>query len=300
MIVLSVKGDEVMDLQSLAERSSPLAGPGVQPDGLEQEALELRRDIVHVLHHTGGGHYGGCLSVIDLLLVLYRKVLRIDPQRPQDPLRDRLVLSKGHAALALYAVLRRVGYFSDELTTYADMDSRLEGHPDMLALPGIDFSTGSLGQGLSVGVGMAHALKRSGQQVWVVLGDGECQEGQVWEAAMLASMCGLKNLHVVLDHNQCQEWGWNQVAAATPPPIQQVADKWAAFGWRVWECDGHDLDALQQVFNAMLHDEVERPSIIIANTVKGRGVSICEADPKRFHCDAATPLEHLQMVGDLA
>lgn len=276
-------------------------GPCVQTDSLPlaEESLMLRREIVHALHATGGGHYGGCLSVIDLLLTLYRRTLRVDPRDPRDPARDRLILSKGHAALALYAVLRRLGFFDQPLASYADFASPLEGHPDMLTVPGVDFSTGSLGQGLSVAVGMAHALRHSNQRVWVVLGDGECQEGQVWEAAMLAGMCGLGNLHVVVDHNCRQEWGWNLPDGGSAAPVLQAVEKWEAFGWRVIECDGHDFASLQAAIDWSCVDAAV-PSVVIAQTVKGRGVSLCEADPKRFHCDVATLEEHIQMLGDLA
>ncbi|TXH76027.1 MAG: transketolase [Lysobacteraceae bacterium] len=258
---------------------------------LQAEALDLRIDIVEALYATGGGHYGGCLSVIDLLLVLYRRQLRVDPAQPRDPLRDRLILSKGHAALALYAVLRRLGYFETPLTRYAELGSPLEGHPDMLALPGVDFSTGSLGQGLSVGVGMAHALRGGDQRVWVVLGDGECQEGQVWEAAMLGAMCRLGRLHAVIDHNRHQEWGWGE----DMPPVPALAEKWRAFGWRVFECDGHDHGAFEAAIAAATA-AADAPSVIIADTIKGRGVPLCEADVRRFHCDAASAEEHRMMI----
>ncbi len=284
-----------------ATRPLPLEAARVQAATLPlaEEALALRRDIVHALYTTGGGHYGGCLSVIDLLLTLYRHTLRVDPRVPRDPARDRLILSKGHAALALYAVLRRLEFFDQPLASYADFASLLEGHPDMLTVPGVDFSTGSLGQGLSVAVGMAHALRHSGQRVWVVLGDGECQEGQVWEAAMLAGMCGLGNLHVMLDHNRCQEWGWELPDGSSAAPILQTVEKWAAFGWRVMECDGHDFASLQAAIDWSCAGTA-LPSVVIAQTTKGHGVSLCEADPKRFHCDAATLEEHIRMLGDLA
>lgn len=275
---------------------SPHAGPGVQRGHrpLAIEALELRLDIVEALYATGGGHYGGCLSVLDLLLGLYRGVLRVDPAQPRDPRRDRLILSKGHAALALYAVLRRLGYFDTSLSRYAELGSPLEGHPDMLALPGVDFSTGSLGQGLSVGVGMALALRGGQQRVWVVLGDGECQEGQVWEAATLGAMCALDRLHVVVDHNRQQEWGWGSGA----PPMPALIEKWRAFGWRAFACDGHDPAAFAAAVEAATAPDTG-PSVIVADTVKGRGVPACTADPMRFHCDAMDEAEHRAAVEHL-
>ncbi len=269
------------------------------PMPLAEEAALLRRDIVEALYATGGGHYGGSLSVIDVLLTLYRRQLRIDPAAPRDPARDRLILSKGHAAIALYATLRRLGYFADPLAGYASLDSPLEGHPDMTRLPGVDFSSGSLGQGLSVGIGMALAGKATDQRVWVVLGDGECQEGQVWEAAMLAAQAELGHLHVVVDHNRYQEWGWHGPVAEPPPPIDRLVEKWHAFGWRVREVDGHDFAALEPTFREVGASDDARPSVVIAHTVKGKGVAMIEADPMRFHCDAVTAAEHATILGSL-
>lgn len=260
---------------------------------LRDEARLLRRDIVDALYRTGGGHYGGSLSVIDLLLTLYRRQLRISPAAPRDPGRDRLILSKGHAAIALYAVLHRLGYFDEPLDHYASVGSRLEGHPDMTRLPGVDFSSGSLGQGLSVAIGAALALRGTGQRVWVVLGDGECQEGQVWEAAMLAAQRGLDHLYAVVDHNCFQEWGWGGA------PVPAIADKWRAFGWRVREVDGHDVDALEAAYAAMTQT-AGAPSLLVAHTVKGKGVPMIEAAPQRFHCDAVTDDEHAAIVESLA
>lgn len=268
--------------------------------GLTQEARLLRRDIVETLHHIGGGHYGGALSVIDILLVLYRRCLRIDPAQPRDALRDRLILSKGHAAVALYAVLRRLGYFDAELSSYAGFDSILEGHPDMTRVPGVDFSTGSLGQGLSVGIGMALALRASGPAVWVVLGDGECQEGQVWEAAMLAATCKLDNLYAIVDCNRYQEWGWAATPADPHPlPVPDMAAKWSAFGWHVIECAGHDHGALLAAMQAARAVR-GRPCLILAHTNKGHGVPLVAAAPWRFHCETVTDEEHARMMESLA
>jgi transketolase len=274
---------------------------------LPEEAALLRRDIVEALYQTGGGHYGGSLSVIDLLLTLYRRELRVVPAAPRHPGRDRLILSKGHAAIALYAVLRRLGYFTDALGDYASFASPLEGHPDMTRLAGVDFSTGSLGQGLSVGIGAALAVRSTGPRVWVVLGDGECQEGQIWEAAMLAAQVRVGNLHVVVDHNRFQEWGWNHpepgAAGATtpPPPIDRLVEKWDAFGWRVLEVDGHDFDALERVVrDAGRTEPCASPTVVVAHTVKGKGVSMIEADPMRFHCGAVTAAEHAEILRSLA
>jgi transketolase len=267
---------------------------------LRDEAALVRRDIVETLYQTGGGHYGGCLSVTDILLVLYRRFLRVNPEAPRHPQRDRLILSKGHASLAQYALLRRLGYFDAALSSYASFDSILEGHPDMTRVPGIDFSSGSLGQGLSVAIGMGLALRATDQTVWVVLGDGECQEGQVWEAAMLAAACRLDNVHAIVDCNQFQEWGWAPTAGDPhPPPVANMAAKWQAFGWHVAECDGHDSTALEQAC-AAARGWGGQPSVILAHTRKGKGVPLIEQAPWRFHCETVTEQEHATIMESLA
>lgn len=276
-----------------------MALPELQPVvGLEEEAQELRRTILEALFACGGGHYGGSLSVLDLILTLYRRHLRVSPDDPTDPERDRFILSKGHSAMALYAVLQRLGFFDQPLATYGEAGSPLEGHPDMTALPGIDFSTGSLGQGLSVGLGMALALRGRGPRVWVVLGDGECQEGQVWEAAMLAARCGADNLIAVVDANGFQEWGWAPDPGGKPEPVPELARKWAAFGWRVLEVDGHDHDALSVAFRRA-ETTRKQPCVVLARTVKGKGVPAVEADPVRFHCTTLDPDEHALLLRGL-
>lgn len=267
--------------------------PGTLP--LLDEASLLRRDIVEALYATGGGHYGGSMSVLDLLLTLYRRVLRTAPDAPDHPDRDRLILSKGHAAIALYAVLRRLGYRSGSLDTYGEAGSPLEGHPDMHTHPGVDFSTGSLGQGLSVGLGIALAVRERGARVWVVLGDGECQEGQVWEAAMLAARLGIDNLVAVVDANGSQEIGWTLSPGVEADPIPNQNAKWRAFGWKVVEVDGHDYEALEDAFTAASRAE-GRPVVVIARTTKGRGYAMLEADPVRFHCATLNPSEHQQLL----
>ncbi|MDY7091523.1 MAG: 1-deoxy-D-xylulose-5-phosphate synthase N-terminal domain-containing protein [Acidobacteriota bacterium] len=277
---------------------------------LAAEATELRREILQALYDCGGGHYGGTLSVLDLLLTLYRCQLRIFPDHPEDPHRDRLILSKGHAALALYAVQRRLGFYHHPLAGYGTATSPLEGHPDVAELPEVEFSTGSLGQGLSVGVGMALALReqqpeaapRSLPQVWVVLGDGECQEGQVWEAAMLAARLGLTNLTAVIDANGYQEYGW--APQGDPCPVPDLPAKLRAFGWRVTEVDGHDHGNLAQVFDQIITSSEEpgarSPAAVVARTVKGKGVPLAEADPLRFHCTTVTQEEHHRMLAGLS
>ncbi len=237
---------------------------------LADQALTLRRDIVSMLGRAGSGHTGGSLSCIDILTVLYFGVMRHDPQNPSWPQRDRFVLSKGHAAPAQYAALARAGYFPPEhLNTLRRLGSTLQGHPDMNKTAGIEVSTGSLGQGLSMACGMAAALPQ--QRIYTVLGDGECQEGQVWEAAMSAAHYQLGNLCAVIDHNGLQIDG----EVCQVMNINPLADKWQAFGWQVLSVDGHRYDELLQALEEAALEK-ERPTVIIARTVKGKGVSFTE------------------------
>lgn len=277
---------------------APPPPPPKSSDALAREAVELRRDIVNALFEAKGGHYGGSLSVLDALLTLYRTQLRTSPRRVRDPGRDRVILSKGHAAVALYAVLRRLGFSDAPLGEYGRLDSPFEGHPDMTVLPAIDFSTGSLGQGLSVGLGMALALRRRGPRVWVILGDGECQEGQVWEAALLAARLAVDNLTAIVDANGYQEWGGGHPAGGGAEPVPDLAGKWTAFGWRVLQVDGHDHEALAATF-ARAAATRGRPAMILSQTVKGKGVPLVEADPVRFHCTSVTNLEHAAILRSL-
>jgi transketolase len=247
-------------------------------DGLVEElrrrARGIRCDIVRMLEAAGSGHSGGSLSAVEIVTALYWRVLRIRPEDPAWPDRDRFVLSKGHAAPVLYAALAERGFFpAEELLTLRKLGSRLQGHPDMRKVPGVDASTGSLGQGLSVGLGMALAgrLDRRSYQVYVLLGDGECEEGQVWEAAMAAAHYRTGNLTAIVDHNGLQIDGpVTEVLSPLPLP-----DKWQAFGWAVTEVDGHDLAALLRAFDWASGVD-DRPAVIIAHTVKGRGVSFME------------------------
>ncbi|NPV07028.1 MAG: transketolase [Anaerolineae bacterium] len=251
---------------------------------LRQLALQIRRTIIEITTRAGSGHPSTSLSMVELLIPLYfGGVLRHDPQNPCWPDRDRFILSKGHGAPALYTVLAMRGYFSEDLLpTLRRIDSPLEGHPNMLRVPGLEASTGSLGQGLSLGVGHALAARVDGRgyRTYVMIGDGESQEGQVWEAAMAAGKFGLSNLTCILDHNGYQQTG----AVAEVMPIEPIAARWSAFGWHVIEIDGHDLE---QVFAA--YDEArsttDRPSLILARTVKGKGVRVIEQDVKqsRYH-----------------
>ncbi len=240
----------------------------------KQITKQLRVDIIRMIEAAGSGHPGGSLSVIDLLTVLYLKFLKHDPKRPDWADRDRLILSKGHACPALYAVMAYTGYFPKEnLMTLRKLGSSLQGHPDRLRLPGIEFSTGSLGQGLSVGLGMAMAAKldKKAFKTYVILGDGEIQEGQCWEALMAAPKFKLDNLVMILDHNNGQIDGHvNEVL-----PIDPMEDKLKSFGWEVSAIDGHDFAQIEKALS-QAQKAGQVPHAIIAKTVKGKGVSFME------------------------
>lgn len=259
---------------------------------LKSLARDMRVDIIRMIEAAGNGHPGGSLSVIDILTVLYWKFLKHDPKDPAWEERDRFVLSKGHACPALYAVMAKRGYFPhEELMTLRKLGSPLQGHPDRMRLPGIEFSTGSLGQGLSVAVGMALAAKmgKKGWKAYAVLGDGEMQEGQCWEAFMSAPKWKLDNLVMILDHNNGQIDGpVDQVMN-----IEPVTDKLKAFGWEVQAIDGHDLDAIEKAL-AAAQKAGGKPHAIVAKTIKGKGVSFMENNiawhgnaPKKDDADKA-------------
>jgi transketolase len=241
---------------------------------LAEKARTLRRHVVHLAADSPGAHVGGSMSAVEILTTLYFDgVLRIDPANPQAPDRDHLIFSKGHSSAAYYAALAEAGFFPvAELDTYKQTGSRLAGHPHT-GIPGVELATGSLGHGLPVGVGMAMAAAqdRSPSRVFVIVGDGECQEGSVWEAAMAAAHYKLDNLVVIVDRNGIQEDGPTEEIMALEP----FADKWRAFGWETAEVDGHDTGELGKVLHAVpLTDG--RPTVVIARTVKGKGLSFSE------------------------
>ena len=281
--------------------SGDKAKAGVCPtrtlDEMKATAKSLRRDIVTMIGNAGSGHPGGSLSAVEIATVLYFKVMRHKPQNPCWPERDRFILSKGHAAPLLYAVLAECGYIPhSELSTLRKINSRLQGHSDCHMLPGIEMTAGALGQGLSFAVGAALAgrLNKSGHRVYALLGDGECDEGQVWEAAMAAAHFKADNLTAIVDNNGLQIDGWNRDVMNLEP----FADKWRAFGWHVIETDGHDLEKLIAAF-----DEAKsikgQPSVIIAHTVKGKGVSFME-NVADFHGKAPNPAQVEQALKELA
>lgn len=240
---------------------------------LEQTACKVRIGIIEGVHAAKSGHPGGSLSIAEILTYLYFKEMNIDPENPKKPDRDRFVLSKGHAAPALYATLAERGYFSpDELLKLRHIGAMLQGHPDMKHIPGVDMSTGSLGQGISAAVGMALSSKHFGDNynVYTVLGDGEIEEGQVWEAAMFAANKGLSNLTAFIDLNNLQIDGTiDEVNSAKP-----VDKKFEAFGWHTITIDGNDFDAIEKALAEA--KTVDKPVAIIAETVKGKGVSYME------------------------
>jgi transketolase len=252
-------------------------------------STQARRLVLESVHNAGAGHVGGPLSAADLLVSLYFDVLNIDPRHPDWPDRDRFILSKGHSSIGLYAVLAMRGYFPiTELDTFDQIDSRLQGHPDMTKLPGLDMSTGSLGQGLSPGVGMALGARLRAKEfhTWVMLGDGEIQEGQVWEAAFVASRYDLDNLITILDYNRLPQFGWPSENGFTRDhPIDDPGAKFSAFGWNVVECDGHDHASIRTAFKEAL-GHAGAPTCIVAHTIKGKGVSFMEGD---FNWHAKAP-----------
>jgi len=240
---------------------------------LETRAKSIRRRIVTMISHAQVGHPGGSLSAADILTALYFHVLRVDPARPDWPERDRFILSKGHAATALYATLAERGFFPVEwLDTFGQINSRLQVHPDMHKVPGVEVSTGALGMGLSVGLGMALAAQADGlpTHVYVLLGDGENQEGQVWEAVMAGGHYRPPNLTAIVDYNKVQLVGLLSEVMELAP----LAEKWRAFGWQVLEIDGHDMSAIVGALEEARDDG--EPTVVIAHTVKGKGVSFME------------------------
>ena len=265
-------------------------------ESLEQTALECRRDIVRMVHHAGSGHPAGSLSAIDVLVVLYMKYMRVRTNEPHWHGRDMFFLSKGHCTPAYYAAMSARGFFPrEELMTFRDMHTRLQGHPSNLHLDCVDASSGSLGEGLSVANGAALAAKHDGMdsRYYVMLGDGEIQEGQVWEAAMSAAAFGLDNVCAILDYNKIQLDGpVNEVLS-----IGDVRAKWEAFGWNAIEINGHDIAAIDAAFESAMRFK-GKPSIIIAHTIKGKGVSFMENTAK-FHGLAPTDEELAQALEEL-
>jgi len=263
---------------------------------LSEVAMDLRRTVVEMIHRAASGHPGGSLSAAEIIAALYFHQLRIDPARPDWPERDRFILSKGHAAPLLYATLARRGFFPvEELATLRQLGSRLQGHPDRLKTPGVEMTAGFLGHGISIGVGLALAARLNGMdyRTYVLVGDGEIQAGVIWEGAMEAAKYRLSSLTAILDYNDVQLDG----PVHEIMPIAPVVDKWRAFNWAVIETNGHNM---RQVLEALdeatdIHD---RPTIIVANTTKGKGVSFME-NQSRWHGRAPNDEEYAQALAEL-
>ncbi len=263
---------------------------------LKEMAKKLRRHVITMTATAGSGHPGGSLSAADIITVLYFRVLRHNPENPQWPDRDRFILSKGHAAPILYAALAEAGYFPvSELTTLRKLDSRLQGHADRKCTPGVEMSSGSLGMGLSfaIGVALAARLDSKTYRTYVLLSDGECEEGQTWEAVLSAAHFKLDNLTAIVDCNGMQLSGWTRDIMNLEPFTQ----KWQAFGWHTLDIDGHDLNQILSGFQEA--EKIKgKPTIIIARTIKGKGVSFMENNVE-FHGKAPTGEEAERALKEL-
>ena len=265
-------------------------------EGLANIANDIRIGIIEQVYNANSGHPGGSLSCADILAVLYFNQMNIDPENPNAKGRDRFVLSKGHCAPALYATLARKGYFNKELLKgFRKVESNLQGHPDMKKVPGVDMSTGSLGQGLSAAVGMAigSKMEHEGYRVYCLLGDGELEEGQVWEAAMSASKNKLDNLCAIVDYNTLQIDGNVEEVAG----LIDIKEKFESFGFNVIEVNGHDIEALIHAFNSAKHQK-DMPSVIIARTIKGKGVSFMEGKAE-WHGKAPNQEQYEEAINEL-
>ncbi len=269
----------------------------LQNSDLKEIALQIRIDIIRSLAEAGSGHLGGSLGLADVFTALYFRALNHNPENPAWEDRDRLILSIGHVAPVLYTTLAHAGYFpKDELLTLRKFGSRLQGHPGKEhGLPGLELSAGSLGQGLSVAVGFAMAAKldKKSWKVYSVHGDGELQEGSIWEAAMSASHYKLDNLIAIIDRNGVQIDG----KTSEVMQIEPLADKWKAFGWCVLECNGHDFEDLINTFNKA-RQSINKPTVIIAHTIMGKGIKEIEGD-YRWHGKAPTKEEALRFIEEL-
>ncbi|PCI42193.1 MAG: transketolase [Rhodospirillaceae bacterium] len=251
---------------------------------LDERSFHLRAMVLDTLIVAGRGHPGPALSLIEIMRVLYDDVLNIRPNEPNWEDRDRCILSKGHGCLALYSILADKGYFPEEdLKTFCEFDSYLGGHPEYGKVPGVEASTGALGHGLSIGVGFALSARihKKDWRTFVIMGDGEINEGAVWEAAMAASKYELGNLTAIIDYNKIQSYG----PTSDVLDMEPMADKWRSFGFNPVEVDGHDVQALQKVFGA-LSVEPTKPTVVICHTVKGKGIPVAEHNPMWHHKNA--------------
>ena len=292
LILFSDENRKVMKNQ----QAPPPQTSAPDPVRLQEIARQVRLDIVEMLYRSGSGHLGGSLSATDILVALFFAEMRVRPDDACWPHRDRFILSKGHGAPALYAVLSRLGYFPrEELATLRQFGSILQGHPDSGCTPGVEIPTGSLGQGLSIANGLALASRLNGwdSRIFVLMGDGEIQEGQIWEAAMSAAHYGLDNLMAIVDRNRLQIDG----RTADVMGLEPLPEKWRAFGWHTLEVDGHNIPQLLEALQAC-RGVTGRPSVIIAQTVKGKGVSVFE-DKAKYHGVTPNEEEYRQALQEL-
>ena len=264
---------------------------------LEKIATELRIKVIKMMEVAGSGHAGGSMSIAEMVAVLYFHEMKINPNDPQDPDRDRFVLSKGHACFTVYAALAKLGIIPEEQLNHPyEVDSMIQGHPELGITPGIDMGTGALGQGLSAGIGMALAarIQKRDFRVHVIVGDGESMEGQIWEATMLAPKYKLDNLVAILDYNKMS------LTAPIPEtmPLEPVTDKWRAFGWHVLEADGHSVSDLINCLGEARKIK-DKPTMIIAHTLKGKGMSFIEDTPESHALSTFTSEQAEQVIADL-
>jgi transketolase len=259
------------------------------PSKLDARAIAHRREILRIVERSGRGHVGAACSAMEIVRVLYDDILRVDPANPRWPDRDRFVFSKGHGCLALYIMLAERGFFPrEELDRVSHFDAMLGGHPESRKVPGVEASTGSLGHGLSIGVGCALAARidRKNYRTYVLVGDGESNEGSVWEGALSAGRHKLRDLAVIIDYNRMHSYG----PATDTQDLEPLADKWRSFNFAVRETDGHDVDALQRALKALPYD-AEKPSALICYTVKGKGIPSAEWSPDWHYKAKILPAE---------
>jgi transketolase len=264
---------------------------------LDERSLALRRTIIRMMAAGKRGHLGSAFSLVELVRVLYDEVLRYDPANPRWPLRDRFILSKGHGCLALYAILAEKGFFPEaELWKFCHEDGILGGHPEHGKVPGIEASTGSLGHGLAIGVGFALAARhdRANHRVFVIMSDGECNEGSSWEAALCAGKHRLSSLTVLVDYNKQQSYGSTREVLDLEP----FAEKWRAFGFAVDEVDGHDMHALRAATERLPRDP-RKPTALICHTVKGKGIAFAEGNPAWHHKSKVTEEDAQRLLAAL-
>lgn len=278
-------------------RDAVAAKPRLVSPALDSRSLHLRRLVVRGLEGGGRGHLGSAFSLIELLRVLYDDILRFDPGQPKWKDRDRCILSKGHGCLGLYAILADKGFFGPEhLDTFCHFDGMLGGHPEASKVPGVEASTGALGHGLSIGLGQAIAarLQKRDSRVLVIMGDGEINEGSVWEAALCAGKHKLSNLTAIVDYNKLQSYDRTSIVQDLEP----LTDKWRSFGFAVHEVDGHDVGAMRKLLKTLPFDS-DKPSCIISHTVKGKGIAVAEGNPDWHHKSKISAAELAAIYAEL-